>query len=236
MPRRSYPTISPARRLLLALILVVLAAGLQVIAVQTVAGQIVDDAAMNGFREATGQWSRIAVAALEVVTLPATATIFGLSLLGTGLQRRFTAFLQILIVAGGANISAQIIKHELVDRPLFGGSVVATPNSFPSGHVVLIASVVFALTMAAPRILRPFVGAVFGIWGALAALGTMVAGWHRPSDVVGSALLVSAWALAASGALSMLAARSRAPGAAMHETARDARRGADRTTARGYDR
>lgn len=207
MPPRASPIFSAIRRFLPVLALVLMTALLQWFAVRTIVGQRIDDAAMNGIRETAVWWRPVALAALEMVSLPVIAMIFGLSLLATGLQRRFSALLQIATVVVGANISVQLVKHELIERPLLVDSIVATPNSFPSGHVALIATAVFALSMAAPRSMRPSVGVILGAWGALAALGTVAAGWHRPSDVVGSVMLTGVWILAASNAATHVAFR-----------------------------
>ncbi|MCK2125036.1 hypothetical protein, partial [Pseudomonas sp. PNPG3] len=47
------------------------------------------------------------------------------------------------------------------------------------------------------------------LWTAGAGVGTLVVGWHRPSDVVGAILVVAAWTFAVL-ALDGLHARRRA--------------------------
>ena len=65
-------------------------------------------------------------------------------------------------------------------------------NSLPSGHVTVVASLVVAAVLVLPRALRPVV-AVAGV-GLVAVTGvlTMLADWHRPSDVLAAVLVVVA--------------------------------------------
>ena len=91
------------------------------------------------------------------------------------------------VIIGGADISTQVLKHTLLDRPDFGLGVL---NSLPSGHTTVVASAVGAALLVAPGGVRPLVAAAGGFATTLTGASTIVAGWHRPADVV-AALAVS---------------------------------------------
>jgi hypothetical protein len=93
----------------------------------------------------------------------------------------------------GANVTTQALKHWLV-RPdlLHLGS--ANVNSFPSGHVTVVASLAAGALLVMPRRAQPTVGVAGIAATAVTALATVALGWHRPSDVVGAIGVVGAWA------------------------------------------
>ncbi|RZI93033.1 MAG: phosphatase PAP2 family protein [Microbacterium sp.] len=114
-----------------------------------------------------------------------------------------------LTIIAGANVTTQVLKHVLLQRADLVDGVVAS-NSFPSGHTTVIASGVGALCLVSPRWMRPLVVPVGAFAVALTGASTVVAGWHRPSDVVGAVLVTTAW----TAAVSMLLGRDheRVPG------------------------
>ncbi|MEV7397972.1 phosphatase PAP2 family protein [Aeromicrobium sp. NPDC092404] len=91
------------------------------------------------------------------------------------------------VIIGGANLATQLLKHSFLDRPDFGLGVL---NSLPSGHTTVVASSVGAALLVAPKAVRPLVAAAGGLATTLTGTSTIVAGWHRPADVV-AALAVS---------------------------------------------
>lgn len=102
-----------------------------------------------------------------------------------------------LTIIAGANVTTQVLKHVLLQRADLVDGVVAS-NSFPSGHTTVIASGVGALCLVTPRWMRPLVVPVGAFAVALTGASTVVAGWHRPSDVVGAVLVTTAWTAAVS--------------------------------------
>lgn len=92
-----------------------------------------------------------------------------------------------VVVIAGANITTQFLKQTVLARPDFG---LGTLNSLPSGHTTVAASAVGAALLVAPRLARPLIAMVGGLVTTLTGASTIVAGWHRPSDVV-AALAVS---------------------------------------------
>ena len=91
------------------------------------------------------------------------------------------------VVLLGANLTTQILKETILDRPDLG---FGTLNSLPSGHTTVVASAVGAVLLVAPGALRPTVALAGGFATTLTGASTIVAGWHRPADVM-AALAVS---------------------------------------------
>jgi membrane-associated phospholipid phosphatase len=95
----------------------------------------------------------------------------------------------------GANLTTQALKPWL-DRPDLLG--LGHGNSFPSGHVTVVASLTAGALLVSARRAQPAVAVAGVAVTALTAIATVALGWHRPSDIIGAAGVVAAWtALAA---------------------------------------
>lgn len=94
------------------------------------------------------------------------------------------------VVIGGADITTQVLKHSILERPDFGLGVL---NSLPSGHTTVVASAVGAALLVAPGRVRLAVAAAGGFATTLTGASTIVAGWHRPADVVAALAVSLVW-------------------------------------------
>ncbi len=90
----------------------------------------------------------------------------------------------------GANVTTQVLKHTVLDRPDLG---LGTLNSLPSGHTTVVASAVGATLLVVPGVLRPLVALAGGFATTLTGASTVVAGWHRPADVVAALAIALFW-------------------------------------------
>ncbi len=173
--------------------------------VGTPLGQHIDDAVLrrasrtpaSATAQLTDALGRVSLASLVLAVIAITAV--------AAMRRRVDLAVAALVLVAGANMTTQALKRGL-DRPDLGWG---TLNSFPSGHVTVVASVAVAALMVSPLWLRgllvlPAVAAV-----GLTAVATVVAGWHRPSDVVGAVLVAVVWWGLATSALTLSAARVR---------------------------
>ncbi|MGA8851684.1 MAG: phosphatase PAP2 family protein [Aeromicrobium sp.] len=167
-------------------------------AVQTGSGQRFDAAAVNTVY--AGPDARLAVlSVLGYVSIGAVviAMIVSISLALARGHVRWAMGSVVVIV--GANVSTQVLKHLLLDRPDFG---LLTLNSLPSGHTTVVASATAATLLAAPPALRPVVVLGGAMATTLTATSTIVAGWHRPSDIVAALAVCLFWAAVASAGAS----------------------------------
>jgi membrane-associated phospholipid phosphatase len=93
-------------------------------------------------------------------------------------------------VIAGSNVTTQLLKRVVLDRPDFG---LGTLNSLPSGHTTVVASAVGAALLVAPALSRPVIAVAGGFATTLTGASTIVAGWHRPSDVVAALAVALLW-------------------------------------------
>jgi membrane-associated phospholipid phosphatase len=168
---------------------------LYVAAVQTTLGQSLDDLVLWGrplddprpvelASRALGTLNLV-VAAVATAGLAGTAVVVGRPLLAAG----------VVIAIGGANLTTQVLKEIVLDRPdLVGSGAYAYGNSYPSGHVTLAASLALAALLVAPRRLRSIVAFGGAAYVTVVGVSTLTAGWHRLADALGAILVALAWA------------------------------------------
>jgi membrane-associated phospholipid phosphatase len=165
------------------------------LAVGTEEGQLLDTIALTGNsigRQRIDNLVSTVLSAMSVVSLVAATTVIGFVALIRG--RVILAIVTTLLVAG-ANLTTQLLKHGL-DRPDYGidPARAAVGNTLPSGHTTVAASVAVALVLVLPPRVRGWGALLAAGYAALAGVGTLSAGWHRPSDAVAAFLVVGAWA------------------------------------------
>lgn len=161
-------------------------------AVGTASGQRVDQLVSSGAKEHQGRLSHYAEIAVGTVSTPVIGALLAAAVLLVLLRRRPGLLLPIGTLVLGANLTTQVIKRVLVTREVLGPGIEITPNSFPSGHTTLAATAMIALVLAGGR--ARVVLAPLGVaWTTAAGVGTLVVGWHRPSDVIGALTVVAAW-------------------------------------------
>ena len=184
-----------ARLVVLAVLCLALFAVLYVVAVHTSLGQRIDDAAVDG-RTLRPSVLQATDRVLNTISVAALA-LGGIAIMLVALMRdRPHLALAAAVVIGGANITTQILKTGILDRPDLVGprDPLGVLNTFPSGHSTVAMSLAVAFVLVVPsgaRVLAAFGGLVYA---TLVGAGTVTAGWHRPSDAIGAYLVVMAWA------------------------------------------
>ncbi|HWV79676.1 MAG TPA: phosphatase PAP2 family protein [Isoptericola sp.] len=163
--------------------------------VGTTAGQRVDELAFGGATYGQGRLWRVAEPVLDVVSVAFVVAGVAAAMLVALVRRRWVLALQVAVLVGGANVTTQVLKHGILDRPeLLPGWT--GPNTLPSGHTTVAASVSVALLLVTPRAWRPVVAILGATYTAATGVSTLVGQWHRPSDVVAALLVVLAWGAA----------------------------------------
>jgi membrane-associated phospholipid phosphatase len=107
-------------------------------------------------------------------------------------------------VVAGANLTTQALKVVVFSHPRLRAILGAEPfewDGFPSGHVTAVASIAIAFVLVVPQRLRPMIAAVGTCLVAAVGWAVVALNWHYPSDVLGGALVASAWGLLALAAL-----------------------------------
>ncbi|MET0767353.1 MAG: phosphatase PAP2 family protein [Aeromicrobium sp.] len=156
------------------------------LAVRSARGQDWDDSAMNTV--VGGRDTRLTVLSVLGYVSIGAIVIVVIGCVAVALARSSVRLaVGAVAVIAGSNLTTQVLKHAILDRPDFG---LGTLNSLPSGHTTVVASSVGAALLVAPRLARPVIALAGGFATTLTGASTVVAGWHRPSDVI-AALAVS---------------------------------------------
>ncbi|WP_198041525.1 phosphatase PAP2 family protein [Micromonospora chokoriensis] len=125
------------------------------------------------------------------------ATLLGAVLLVGVLRRRLVAG----IVAVGMVVCVALVAGALksaLPRPDLQIESSTTHNSFPSGHVAAATALLLAFMLVLPGWARRWLAVPGAAGVSVIASATMIAGWHRFSDVLGGVLLgVTLFCLAA---------------------------------------
>lgn len=162
-------------------------------AVGTARGQRLDQLIVTAAREDTSPLVRVVFPVLNTVTVPVVVVALAVATIVALIQRRTSMALHLVVLVAGAIATTEILKHVVVTRSALAADIDLTPNSFPSGHTTTAGAVAVAVTLASPRQVRSVIALVGAAWTALAGIGTVAGGWHRPSDVLGALLVVGAW-------------------------------------------
>ncbi|MGP9538522.1 phosphatase PAP2 family protein [Brachybacterium sp. AOP43-C2-M15] len=194
-------------------------------AVGTASGQRLDQLIASGATEHEGRLSLYAQLAVESVSMPVIAVLLALTVVLVLLRRRPGLLFPLGVLVLGANLTTQAVKHLVITREALGPGIEITPNSFPSGHTTLAATAMIALVLAGGRA-RVVLAPVGALWTIAAGIGTLVVGWHRPSDVLGAIAVAAAWTFLVL-ALDGLRIRSRRRRAAARPGRGRRRRGAE---------
>jgi membrane-associated phospholipid phosphatase len=161
------------------------------VALYTAWGQHYDERARNLLFGGDGPVNTGLVHGLEEVTTGSAAVALAIMLAVAVVRRRFRVGVAAVALVIGANLTTQLLKHRLLDRPDLGDGAT---NSLPSGHTTVVFSLVLAGVLVSPRALRWLVALLGSAVGGLIGMATVIAGWHRPSDVVAGFLVTLAWA------------------------------------------
>ena len=177
-----------------------------VVALRTGAGQRLDERAMTTV--VAGRETEVTVLSLlgrvSIGAVLAVAAVCVALAIMRGHARLAGAA---LVVIGGANLTTQLLKEVVLERSTFD---VIAPNSLPSGHATVVASAVGALLLVAPRPLRLPVMVLGAFAVTVTGASTVVAGWHRPADIVAALAVCVAWT--AVGAMVVGGSHRPAPG------------------------
>lgn len=124
-------------------------------------------------------------------------------------RRRVPLAVAAVVLVAGANVTTQLLKKVLLERPALGlGDV----NSLPSGHTTVAATLAVALVLVLPPAARTTAAVLGAAYTAATGVSTLVAGWHRPSDVAAALLVVAAWTGVVVAGLRLRGARRDRPG------------------------
>ncbi|MFE7069243.1 phosphatase PAP2 family protein [Streptomyces sp. NPDC057620] len=121
--------------------------------------------------------------------------------------RQGCAALGVVILTTGGK---EVLKSTILPRPdLVGAPENLLDQGFPSGHTAIPAALTLAAVLVVSPRIRPYVATAGVLWLACIAAASATMGGHRPSEVLGAALL----ACACYGLATWLLPPAAAPGA-----------------------
>ncbi len=141
--------------------------------------------------------------------VPALSLEYGTLAIGLGAAvliaawRRRRRDLATVVVATPVAVYSTAVFKDVAPRPDMVGAVSGlTERSYPSGHFAVAAAVAMALLIVVPRNWLRWFAPVLLIWTSAIGAAVLTLRWHRPSDVLGGALLVAAVFLLVGGVFS----------------------------------
>lgn len=154
------------------------------LAVHTVTGQAVENAALNGAEQVDTQAFVVANRALDTITVSSLAVAtLAVGIVGL-LRRQITLAIAATAVILGSQAATQILKTFVLQRPELLDTGEYLSNTLPSGHTTAAMSVLFATLIVMPYRFRG-VAMFFALtWAVGIGAYTVIARWHRLSDTL----------------------------------------------------
>jgi membrane-associated phospholipid phosphatase len=160
---------------------------LYLVAVRTPTGQRFEDAVL---RAADGSRSPPVVDFLDTITAWSLAAMVAM-VVAIG---RFRGLPVLGFAAGGVIVGSVVtteLLRALLSRPLLlEHGYRREDQSFPSGHTTIAVSVMCSLVLVVPYRFRGAAVVLASLWAVGVEALTVTASWHRPSDTLGSDLIV----------------------------------------------
>lgn len=110
---------------------------------------------------------------------------------------RLSLWLGAVIVIAGANVTAQVLQHDVFTR----SEVSPGMNGLPSQHMTVALSLAFAAVIVAPSAWRSISAIGVSAAATLVGVALVLGRWHRPSDVIAAVFVCMVW-----GAVGLLVA------------------------------
>lgn len=158
--------------------------------VLTSTGQRLDEAALTHLAASTTPRATLSDV-LREVTAGSIVLVLAACVAVALARRQWAAAIGAVALVAGANITTQVLKHVVLERPNLGYE---STNTLPSGHTTVVTSLALAALLVAPRAWRFVVSLAAATALAVTGVGTVVANWHRPSDVIAAFAVSLCWA------------------------------------------
>ncbi|UOX92563.1 phosphatase PAP2 family protein [Amycolatopsis sp. FBCC-B4732] len=179
------------------------------LAVWTVPGQELENAALRGADEAAARDQAVADASLSRITLVSlVAAVVVVALVGLLRRRLDLAFAAAGVIVAGQLVT-QVLKRYVLPRPrLVEVTGHYAANSLPSGHTTIAMTVLFAALIVVPYRWRGVTLFFLLSWAVGIGAYTVTAKWHRLSDTLAADAIalalacLASWWLARRGAIS----------------------------------
>jgi membrane-associated phospholipid phosphatase len=165
------------------------------LAVRTAWGQRLDATALRGRRELRAKAVHAAARLITTIDVASLVLLGGAIVLVALLRARPRLAAGAAAIIAGSVITTEVLKHVVLSRPYLGvlDALHGRP-SFPSGHTTVAMSLAIAAMLVSPSRWRGIVGALGALYASAMGVALIATANHRPSDPIGAALVVTAWA------------------------------------------
>jgi membrane-associated phospholipid phosphatase len=193
-PRRSFQALAVAATTAVAVV--------YVLAVRTGWGQRLDATALRGRHSLEPRAVHAASRLLTTIDVASLLLIGGAIVLVALVRARPRLAIGAGTLIVGSVATSEILKHFVLTRPDLGVvDALGSRASYPSGHTTVAMSLGIAAMLVAPRRWRAVVGVVGAGYAAAIGVAVVATANHRPSDPIGAAFVVTAWASAIASVL-----------------------------------
>ncbi|NEG89465.1 phosphatase PAP2 family protein [Bifidobacterium aerophilum] len=181
----------------LGLLLLAAAFGVWWLGVRTQTGQSYDEIVVTGFSDALPGWLAATLSpfidwnvgsVLLNLTVLLSLLLGAIAVVTMIVRKRWWLIGQSVAIA--ALCYASTFLKGLLPRPYLIDTDTPHANSAPSGHTILAATAATLLLIAVPRAARAICALIEASFATLIGLSVIAGGWHRPTDVAMSLLLV----------------------------------------------
>ncbi|MAU83450.1 phosphatase PAP2 family protein [Gordonia sp. Z-3] len=156
-----------------------------VLAVRTVTGQTIENAALRGADQAGRAMTVQADSVLGTITITSMVIAMLALLVFAVIRRRSWVGLAALVIIVAGQVVTQILKSYVLSRPeLIDAYPQYLQNSLPSGHTTAAMTILFGVLLVTPFRLRALVALVVMPWAIGVGAYTITAKWHRFSDTL----------------------------------------------------
>jgi membrane-associated phospholipid phosphatase len=168
-----------------------------VLAVRTAWGQRLDATALQGRHELEPRAVHAAARLLTTIDVASLVLIGGAIVLVALVRARPRLAFGAGVLITGSVATSETLKHVVLTRPDLGVTdALGSRASYPSGHTTVAMSLGVAAMLVAPRRWRAPVGIVGAAYASGIGVAVVATANHRPSDPIGAAFVVTAWAAA----------------------------------------
>ncbi len=168
---------------------------LYLFAVQTSWGQRLDATALQGRRGLHREGIHAAARLLTTIDVASLALLGGAIVLVALVRGRPRLAVSAFVLIAGSSITTEILKRVVLPRPDFGVFDGVGPGpTFPSGHTTVALSLGVGAMIVSPIRWRAVVAVLGAVFASVIGAATVASAAHRPSDPIGAALVVTAWA------------------------------------------
>lgn len=163
-------------------------------AVRTRWGQRLDATALNGRLLLSTHDIHVAGRLHTSIDIASLTLLGGAIVLAALVRGRMHLALGAATIIVGSIATSELLKHTLVRPHLGVVDALKQLPSYPSGHTTVAMALSVSAIFVAPRRFRTPVAALGALFSGAMGCSLVATASHRPSDTIGAALVVTAWA------------------------------------------